>query len=317
MRQTRIFDGARHHYDPVARTLGGAALCVALAALVFAMTGLSNAKPQASANGAAAHAAIEIAGGGSGGDADGETTRRTRRRAAKRSKRSKRAVTLPPISGKPRPGALLRLDKHGKFPLSALPAIVRARTAQRLGGRTPEQFELNCPHVDDVDLGTWCMSSSVYPLPPEELGKNNFVYAAKACVDMGGWLPDAAQLIGAAAHVKLNSTIDDNATSASVDQDATDGLKDKREMSGSLFTTDTGGSAAGSEGPSVGSKGNPNTAEPNPIPLPSNPLPDTLDYVTVYDNHDIGGFAGGLPVGQTADFRCAYAKTQGPSKGES
>ena len=41
--------------------------------------------------------------------------------------------------------------------------------------------------------------------------------------------------------------------------------------------------------------------------MPANPVPETLDYVTVYDNHNHGGFAGGEPVGKAETFRCAYA----------
>ena len=44
------------------------------------------------------------------------------------------------------------------------------------------------------------------------------------------------------------------------------------------------------------------------MPIPAEPLPETLDYVTVYDNHNLGGFAGGAPVGKPENFRCAYAK---------
>jgi hypothetical protein len=56
-----------------------------------------------------------------------------------------------------------------------------------------------------------------------------------------------------------------------------------------------------------GSTGNSSIGEPNPVPMPANPVPGTLDYVTVYDNHNLGGFAGGEPVGQPESFRCAYA----------
>ena len=51
--------------------------------------------------------------------------------------------------------------------------------------------------------------------------------------------------------------------------------------------------------------------EPDPTPLPASPSPETLQYVTVYDNGDHGGFAGAAPVGQPENFRCAFNKAQG------
>jgi hypothetical protein len=95
-----------------------------------------------------------------------------------------------------------------------------------------------------------------------------------------------------------------------VDKDSTDGLKDRREMTSSLVTTAAGASAAGSQGVTTGSKGNPNQGEPDPVPVPANPQPGTLQYVTVYDNHNLGGFAGSKPVSEPEDFRCAWAKAQ-------
>ena len=57
--------------------------------------------------------------------------------------------------------------------------------------------------------------------------------------------------------------------------------------------------------------GDPKAGEPNPTPLPADPAPETLHYVTVYDNGDHGGFAGGEPVGQPENFRCAFNRAQG------
>jgi hypothetical protein len=188
----------------------------------------------------------------------------------------------------------------------------------RLNSRL-EKLKLSCPIPDAVDLGTWCLESGPHPVPPKQIGMNNYVYAAKTCVKEGGWLPSAAQLIGAAARAKLQSTIDDNPTTSGRDefQSAKNGIKDKREMSGDLFTTTAGSDAAGSEGVTAGSRGNTSVGEPDPTPMPSVPMPDTLDYVTVYDNHNAGGFAGGEPVGAAENFRCAYAKgSQGQKFGD-
>ncbi len=182
-----------------------------------------------------------------------------------------------------------------------------------------KDLRVNCPIPDAVDLGTWCMQAGFYPVPPEDTGKNSYAYAAQKCVEEGGWLPSAAQLIGAAPRVKLASTIDDSILTSGIDQfpDPKNGIKDTREMSGDLTTTASGGRAAGSEGVTVGSKGNGNLGEPDPVPMPADPFPDTLDYVTVYDNHNLGGFAGGEPVGAPEKFRCAFAKgSQGTKFGD-
>ena len=91
----------------------------------------------------------------------------------------------------------------------------------------------------------------------------------------------------------------------------TRGLKDQREMSSTLVTTEAGSAAAGFEGVSEGSTGNPRQGQANPIPLPANPLPESLQYVTVYSNGTKGGFAGSEPVADPENFRCAYNKTPG------
>jgi hypothetical protein len=158
--------------------------------------------------------------------------------------------------------------------------------------------------------------AATVPVENDDVGKNDYFYATQKCVDLGGWLPTAAQLIGAAKRVKLSSTIDDNATNASIDESTGDGRKDQREMSATLITTAAGSSAAGSEGVTEGSKGDPRTGEPDPTPLPSNPSPDTLQYVTVYDNHDNGGFAGSQPVGDPQRFRCAFGRSLGQATKE-
>jgi hypothetical protein len=69
---------------------------------------------------------------------------------------------------------------------------------------------------------------------------------AAQCVEEGGWLPSAAQLIGAAPRAKLQSTIDDNPVTSGAEEfpDPKYGIKDHREMSGDLFTVSAGSSAA-------------------------------------------------------------------------
>ncbi len=207
-------------------------------------------------------------------------------------------------------GHLVRLDRNGRIPAKLLPTVPKARTAARVGGQTGDDLTGKCAPTS-VDLGSWCLQASPYPFPPEDAGKNTYFYATQKCVEAGGWLPTAAQLIGAADRVKLAGTLDDDELTASIDTDATDGLKDRREMSATLVTTQAGSSAAGSEGVSDKSKGDPKAGEPDPVAFPANPSPETLQYVTVYDNGNEGGFAGSKPVGQPENFRCGFDKQQG------
>ncbi len=204
------------------------------------------------------------------------------------------AKILPGPSLTPKKFGILRLNKKKKFPTSVLPSKV---------------FDRCSPET--VRIGTVCMMTSPYPLEKDDVGKNDFFFATQKCAELGGYLPTAAQLIGAAPRVKLAGRVDDNEVTASTDVDATDGLKDRREMSATLTTTASGGRAAGSQGVSEGSRGDPKAGEPDPIPVPADPAPETLQYVTVYDNGDHGGFAGGKPVGQPENFRCAFNRAQG------
>jgi hypothetical protein len=213
-------------------------------------------------------------------------------------------------SSKPRPHALLRLDRHGKVPVRAIPMVRRAKRADRLGSKRAKDLTDSCA-PDTIDFGSWCLMNAPYGITNDEIGKNNYFFATQKCTELGGYLPTAGQLIGAAPRVKLASTIDDSQLTASIDLDPSDGLKDRREMSSTLITTTAGSSAAGSEGVTEGSRGDPKQGEPDPVPLPANPSPETLQYVTVYDNHDKGGFAGGKPVSQPELFRCAFNKSQG------
>jgi hypothetical protein len=217
------------------------------------------------------------------------------------------AVDGHPISSTPHAGGVLLLGKNRKFPASAIPTV---KDASRVGGKTAEELAGTCPPAT-VDLGTWCLDTAPYPLTNAEAGKNNYIWASKACEAEGGWLPTAAQLIGAADRVKLESTIHDSPLTATVNQDPSRGLKDEREMSATLVTTEAGSAAAGSEGVSEGATGDPRQGQANPLPLPANPLPESLQYVTVYGNGQQGGFAGSEPVKEAQNFRCAFNKAPG------
>ena len=220
------------------------------------------------------------------------------------------AIDGHPISSKPHAGALLTLGRNGKFPAAAIPTVSTAENAKRFDGKTAEQIVATCP-PDSVDLGTWCLESTPFPLTNADAGKNNFIWASKKCEEEGGWLPSAAELLWGAARVKLESTIHDSPLTATINLDPTRGLKDEREMSSSLVTTEAGSAAAGFEGVSEGATGDPRQGQPNPIPLPANPLPESLQYVTVYSNGTKGGFAGSQPVLEAQNFRCAYAPSPG------
>jgi hypothetical protein len=212
-----------------------------------------------------------------------------------------------PITSKPKAGALLVLGQNRKFPAAAIPTV---SDSQRVGGLTAEQLAGTCPPAT-VEVGTYCIDSAPYPLTNAEAGKNNFAWASKACEAEGGWLPSASELIGAAARIKLESVIKDSPLTATVDLDPSRGLKDEREMSSTLVTTEAGSAAAGSEGVSEGATGNPRQGQPDPVPLPANPYPESLQYVTVYDNFNNGGFAGSEPVREPQNFRCAFNKSPG------
>lgn len=212
-----------------------------------------------------------------------------------------------PISATPHAGGVLLLGRNRKFPASAIPTV---HNASRVGGKTAEQLAGSCPPAT-VDLGSWCLDTAPYPLTNAEAGKNNFIWASKACAAEGGWLPSAGELLGAAERVKLESTIHDSPLTATVPLDPTRGLKDEREMSSTLVTTEAGQAAAGFEGVSEGATGNPRQGQANPIPLPADPLPESLQYVTVYSNGQKGGFAGSEPVINPENFRCAFNKTPG------
>jgi hypothetical protein len=272
--------------ERISKNTGNAALAISIISLVVACSGVADAARQA---------IVSAVGGG---------------RHAHHSPAA--SVGGHRISARPLPGGLLLLSRKGTFPVAAIPA---AKDATEIAGKALAEIEPSCPG-DTVNLGTWCLEDSPYPLTNQEIGLNNYFWASQTCVAAGGYLPTAAQLIGAATRVKLESTIHDNRDTATVAEDPTVGLKDQREMSSTLVTTTAGSEAAGSEGVSEGSTGDPRTGEPNPVPLPANPAPATLQYVTVYSNGTKGGFAGSEPVSEPQNFRCAYNKTPGANSAE-
>jgi hypothetical protein len=265
--------------DRLSRHAGYAALVISMVSLVLSASGLASAARRAfsaSASKSGAHVA----------KVDGHR-----------------------LSSKPYAGGLLLLGSNRKFPAAAIPTV---KDAQELSGHTVAQLIPSCP-PKTVEIGTWCLESAIHPVPNADTGKNNYFYASQTCAAAGGWLPTAAELIGAAPMVRLESTLHDSPNTALIDEDPTNGLKDQREMSSTLVTTAAGSEAAGSEGVSQGSLGNPTIGEPNPVPRPAVPEPETLQYVTVYSNGTKGGFAGSEPVAAAENFRCAYGRSPGAS----
>ena len=115
-----MLHSTRHHYDPVARLLGGAALCVSLLGLVFAMTGMGQAEQPAAPAAAAAHAAAK-------------------------QKTTKKA--LPGASTTPKKYGLLRLNAQKRFPAAVIPTVAKAKTATTLGGAKRSGVPTLCsPH---------------------------------------------------------------------------------------------------------------------------------------------------------------------------
>jgi uncharacterized protein (UPF0333 family) len=178
---------------------------------------------------------------------------------------------------KPKPRKVLRLDAKKRFPAAAIPTVDRAKIALRIGRLRAQNAVLGCPS-GAVDLGTWCMDRGVR-------GVASYGLASRLCVREGGRLPTAGQLVGAAAKLRLSSRADDRPWKALVDPSG----RHLRELSSTVVTTTTGSAAAGSF---------------------KNAAPTTLQYVTVFDNGDAGGFAGGVAVGTPERFRCAYRKRQ-------
>src|SRR4029077_5425242 len=124
------------------------------------------------------------------------------------------------VSQKPYPNGLLVLGRNKKFPASAIPTV---KNAQEVSGKKLAALEPSCPGTT-VNIGTWCLMTSPYPLTNAQAGQNNYFWASQACARLGGYLPTAAQLIGAANRVKLESTIHDSQLTATIQLDPSVGL---------------------------------------------------------------------------------------------
>ena len=95
--------------------------------------------------------------------------RAARPRPVRHRRRRRRSPGRVRVVSKPRPNAVLKLDRKGKFPAKAIPTVARAREADRLGGAAAEELTAACS-PQTVDLGTWCLHAAPYPLPNEDIG---------------------------------------------------------------------------------------------------------------------------------------------------
>ena len=96
------------------------------------------------------------------------------------------AIAGHPISTQPRAGGILLLGQEQEIPRVGDPDGQQRHAAR--AARPREQLAGTCPPAT-VDLGTWCLDSAPYPLTNADAGKNNFIWASKACEAEGGWLP--------------------------------------------------------------------------------------------------------------------------------
>ena len=88
------------------------------------------------------------------------------------------------ISTKPHAGGLLVLGRNGKFPAAAIPTV---KQAEKLDGMNVEALSACGPTT--VNLGTWCLETSPFPVTNQEIGQNNYFWASQKCVEKGGYLP--------------------------------------------------------------------------------------------------------------------------------
>jgi hypothetical protein len=95
------------------------------------------------------------------------------------------AINGHPLTTKPHAGAILLLGKNAKFPANAIPTV---KNATKIAGKTATELTGTCPPAS-VDIGTWCIDTAPYPLTKADAGKNNYIWASKACEAEGGWLP--------------------------------------------------------------------------------------------------------------------------------
>ena len=193
----------------------------------------------------------------------------------------------------------MRVIRNGAVPVAA--AILTAGALVAADRSLGQGADRSCPS-DAVDLGTICISRSLQGAPA------SYFDAARACARQGGQLPTADQLIGAADRLSLAGRLDDDPSTATLEPDSGRGRHDLREMTSTLITTRSGSGAAGSLGSSEQAKGDPAIGEPDPAPAPADTAPSSLQYVTVIDNGNRGGFAGAVPVSDPSLFRCAFNK---------
>ncbi len=109
------------------------------------------------------------------------------------------AIDGHPISTKPHAGGILLLGKNRKFPASVIPTVKERQQGWLAKPRRSWKGPARPTASASAGAGSWCMETAPYPLTNADVGKNNFIWASKACEEAGGWLPSASELLGAAA----------------------------------------------------------------------------------------------------------------------
>src|ERR1700740_287989 len=90
------------------------------------------------------------------------------------------------LSARPYANGLLLLGKNREVTAAAIPTV---KNSDEVDGMNVDALS-SCPGPT-VDLGTWCLDTSPYPLTNAQVGENNWFWASQKCVEQGGFLPSA------------------------------------------------------------------------------------------------------------------------------
>ena len=86
------------------------------------------------------------------------------------------------ISSKPYPNGLLTLGKNKKFAAAAIPTV---KNSQKLSGKNLPPTSNRAARRATVNLGTWCLDTSPYPLTNAQAGQNNYFFATPGVREAG------------------------------------------------------------------------------------------------------------------------------------
>ena len=94
--------------------------------------------------------------------------------------------------------ALLAIVSSLSGQAPADPGAAKRKAAGKGLSRKLANLHTKCPITNSIKFGSWCLESSPHSIPAADVGENDYFYATQVCAREGGWLPTAAQLIGAA-----------------------------------------------------------------------------------------------------------------------